>query len=135
MKKLLCVLTALVVTISVCACGKKNENEVPELPKNEVTEVADKAIKITVDDTKKIEEVSKDVEKIKTLVEEKATEMKQENKAVYENRQVAVAIMEEALIEMEEASKENDSEKMEEATKMFKIAQSLWDYDDTKPKQ
>lgn len=137
MKKLLSILTALAITFGACACGKKDQvtetkQEQPNLPKNEVADVAKKAEEITVENTKNVKEIEQKVADLKNLVEEKASEIKNESEAIYQNRQVAVAIMEEALNDIKTASEEKDEEKMEQATNMFKIAQSLWDYDDTK---
>lgn len=148
-KKLLCGTIALLIVFSACSCGKKTEkvddgkqvtseekgevkNTEVKLPDNEVKAVAEIAEQVTVENTEKIPEIEENVDKLKKEVEDNAEKLKEENSSVYENRQVAVAIMEQSVADMKAAEEANDAEKMKEAANMFKMAQAMWDYDDSK---
>ena len=136
LKKLsIIVLSALILT-SFVSCSK---NEIKDDVKNaeqKIIKSADEALdkiedaaeEIKVDTKDAVKDLKENVEAIKTDLETNAEKMKSESIDMYQNRQAAAAIMEDALSKIEQAQKEGNDALLEEGKQLLKMAQSLWDY-------
>ena len=120
-----------------CAsCGKKDTNEeVPpqKVEENLVEEATDNINKKLAEDTMSVEQSDIDAakasaDKMEQDLKNQAGKVAEEDAEQYQNRQAAVAIMQQGLDALEKAKAEGDEEAIKNAQMQIQMAQSLWDF-------
>ncbi len=135
MKKISALLMC-VMLVFCTSCGNKEKNEeVPpqKVEENLVEEATGDINKKIAEDPMSVEQ--SDIDAAKASADKMAEDLKnqagkvaQEDVEQYQNRQAAVAIMQQGLEALEKAKAEGNEEAIKSAQMQIQMAESLWDF-------